>query len=145
MANGGRISGDFNRMAEWCLLFHKGKRTPMLNEVRDVRSYNWIAEATPQSQFLGLRKRMFPAQMPYAVPYAWLARTPGQIVLDPFVGSGTTPVVCKMLRRQWLGFDIGAETAELARYRIGMAQPPLLVQDAEQAEMWETDDEEVGL
>lgn len=56
----------------------------------------------------------------------------GDIVLDPFAGSGTTPAVCKLLGRHYLGFEIDPETAERARYRVACTQPPLFVQEAEQ-------------
>jgi len=50
---------------------------------------------------------------------------PGDIVLDPFVGSGTTPAEAKKLNRQYIGIDISAEYCELARRRIASAKVPL--------------------
>ena len=41
----------------------------------------------------------------------------GGVVLDPFVGTGTTTKVAKLLGRQWLGIDIEAEYAHMARRR----------------------------
>ena len=41
----------------------------------------------------------------------------GGVVLDPFVGTGTTTVVAKMLQRRWLGIDIHNEYAAIARGR----------------------------
>lgn len=40
------------------------------------------------------------------------------LVLDPFCGSGTTCVAAKILRRNYLGIELQAEYAELARHRI---------------------------
>jgi len=40
------------------------------------------------------------------------------IVLDPFVGSGTTCLSAKMLKRHYVGFDISHEYCNLARKRI---------------------------
>ena len=40
------------------------------------------------------------------------------IVLDPFIGSGTTAIVCKRLERNYLGFDINKEYCKIARERI---------------------------
>jgi site-specific DNA-methyltransferase (adenine-specific) len=34
---------------------------------------------------------------------------PGEIVLDPFVGSGTTLAVAKKLGRKWIGFELSGE------------------------------------
>jgi site-specific DNA-methyltransferase (adenine-specific) len=42
----------------------------------------------------------------------------GDIVLDPFVGSGTTSIAASQLGRQWIGFEINPEYVILARERI---------------------------
>jgi site-specific DNA-methyltransferase (adenine-specific) len=43
---------------------------------------------------------------------------PGDVVLDPFTGSGTTLAVAKKLERRWLGFELSAEYAKKATERI---------------------------
>jgi len=50
----------------------------------------------------------------------------GDIVLDPFVGSGTVAVAAKMLGRHFLGFEIVPEYCELARERVANVQTSLL-------------------
>lgn len=40
------------------------------------------------------------------------------IVLDPFMGSGTTLVAAKMLNRRYIGIDISKKAVELAEYRM---------------------------
>ena len=40
------------------------------------------------------------------------------VVLDPFIGSGTTAVACKMLNRRFIGFDISQNYIDIARKRI---------------------------
>ena len=40
------------------------------------------------------------------------------VVLDPFVGSGTTCKVARELKRNWIGIDVKEEYAEMARKRI---------------------------
>ena len=42
---------------------------------------------------------------------------PGGVVLDPFVGTGTTTAVAKKLGRQWLGIDKDARHTRMARRR----------------------------
>lgn len=42
----------------------------------------------------------------------------GDLVLDAFVGSGTTPMVCAMLNRRFIGFEIDAKNYEIATERI---------------------------
>jgi site-specific DNA-methyltransferase (adenine-specific) len=43
---------------------------------------------------------------------------PGDVVLDPFLGGGTTGVVCKALKRTFIGVEIDCDVAEQATKRI---------------------------
>ncbi len=43
---------------------------------------------------------------------------PGEIVLDPFMGSGTSAVVAKKLGRHYLGYEIEEEYCHIAEERI---------------------------
>lgn len=43
---------------------------------------------------------------------------PGDVILDPFFGSGTTGAVAKKLRREWIGIEQDAGYAKLAAERI---------------------------
>lgn len=56
---------------------------------------------------------------------------PGDIVLDPFCGGGSTLVAAKESGRRWLGFEIDPETAVAARERVAMAQVPAIIEDME--------------
>jgi len=60
---------------------------------------------------------------------------PGMVVVDLFSGNGTTPLVCRMLDRNWLAFEIIPEVAERARERVRNTQPPLFTLAPEQQEM----------
>jgi DNA modification methylase len=42
----------------------------------------------------------------------------GDLVLDPFMGSGTTGVSAKKLKRSWIGFDSIEEYVNFANQRI---------------------------
>ena len=42
---------------------------------------------------------------------------PGDVVLDPFLGSGTTGEVCERLSRRWVGVDLNAEYGDMAKRR----------------------------
>ena len=46
----------------------------------------------------------------------------GDIVVDPFLGSGTTAVVAEQLKRQWLGCDASADYCQWAIKRIEMVK-----------------------
>jgi DNA modification methylase len=47
---------------------------------------------------------------------------PGDLVCDPFAGSGTTAAVAKKLGRKWLTFELSAEYAARARERVDAAK-----------------------
>jgi DNA modification methylase len=65
---------------------------------------------------------------------------PGATILDPFTGGGTVPAVCKMLSRNYLAFEIDPETAEKARERVLLTQPPLFVPQPEQLSLMDLED-----
>jgi len=46
------------------------------------------------------------------------ATNEGDLVLDPFMGSGTTAVVCEKLKRNWIGFDLSKLYIDEAIERI---------------------------
>ena len=43
---------------------------------------------------------------------------PGDFIVDPFVGGGSTLAACKGISRRWLGTEINPHTAERARQRL---------------------------
>lgn len=47
-----------------------------------------------------------------------IASKEGDIVLDPFLGSGTTAVTAKLLKRNFIGFDININAIELTQLRL---------------------------
>jgi DNA modification methylase len=51
-------------------------------------------------------------------PMILASSRPGGLVLDPFMGSGTTGIVAKRLKRKFIGIDINPEYREMARKRI---------------------------
>jgi DNA modification methylase len=50
----------------------------------------------------------------------------GGTVLDPFMGSGTTGVACKKLKRDFIGIELSKEYCNIARKRLEETQKPLL-------------------
>ena len=60
-----------------------------------------------------------------------LTKTPtGGVVLDPFMGSGTTGVACVLEHRDFIGIELQAEYAEIARKRIADMSGPLFAEAA---------------
>lgn len=61
----------------------------------------------------------------------------GQLVLDPFMGSGSTAVACKRLQRNFIGFEIDQNLVQLAQHRLNqtealetlLIEQPLLMPD----------------
>jgi len=51
------------------------------------------------------------------------ASNEGDMVLDPFLGTGTTGVVCKKLGRSFIGYEKQAEYVEIATKRIAWGAP----------------------
>lgn len=50
-----------------------------------------------------------------------VSSNPGDLVLDPFTGSGTTLTVAKKLGRHWVGFELSKEYAQQSGERVGRA------------------------
>ena len=113
-----KISGEWNRLSEDILVFRKGKRTPMLNDVVGYNTFDWFVFPTPQSNFNGQNERVHVAQWPIELPELIIGRTPGVLVLDPFMGSGVGGVAAVRLGRKYIGIDISPDSFEIARKRI---------------------------
>ena len=66
-----------------------------------------------------------PTQKPEALLYrVMLACTqPGDIVLDPFFGTGTTGAVARRLKRRWIGVERETKYVKVARERIASTLP----------------------
>ena len=85
----------------------------MINPLRNKRDV-WIINTVP---FKGGHYAAYP---PKLVETCLLAGCPEDgIVLDPFMGSGTTGMVAKQLNRHYVGIELNPEYTELANARIG--------------------------
>jgi site-specific DNA-methyltransferase (adenine-specific) len=64
----------------------------------------------------------YPTQKPLALlnRIVQLATNPGDLVLDPFCGSGTTLVAAQRLGRAWIGIDANPQAVEVAGRRLGV-------------------------
>jgi site-specific DNA-methyltransferase (adenine-specific) len=54
-----------------------------------------------------------------------LVTPPGGLVLDPFLGSGTTALACEMEGFRWLGIEREAEYVAIAEARLNGTQKGL--------------------
>ena len=66
-----------------------------------------------------------PTQKPEALLYRILlaCTKPGDVVLDPFFGTGTTGAVARRLGRRWIGIEREAQYVRVARERIESTLP----------------------
>ncbi len=67
-----------------------------------------------------------PAPFPLALAQRCIDSTKAIIVLDPFIGSGTTAIAAERSQRKWIGIEISEAYCELARERIGNIDKMLL-------------------
>lgn len=61
-----------------------------------------------------------------------LTTNENQIILDPFMGSGTTGIAAKNLGRQFIGIEIDADYYDIAYQRIHQESQPRATQEEEQ-------------
>jgi modification methylase len=91
-----------------------------LNDGKQMRS-DWVLPICSGKERLRLDgEKAHSTQKPEALLYRVLQATshPGDIVLDPFFGTGTTGAVAKRLHRRWVGIELEERYVELARERI---------------------------
>ena len=62
---------------------------------------------------------------------------PGDVVFDPFMGSGTAAVVAKKLGRRYLGIEINEEYCLWAAKRLKMADENAEIQGYADGVFWE--------
>jgi len=64
------------------------------------------------------RDNPHPAPFPIDLAEKCIASTHAQIVLDPFIGSGTTAAAARNLGRDWIGIDISEEYCRMSTKRL---------------------------
>jgi len=69
--------------------------------------------------------KLHPTQKPEALLHRVIlsCTAPGEVVLDPFLGSGTTAAVAKRLGRRYIGIERDKTYAAAARARIASVEP----------------------
>jgi len=117
------------------------KFDPDVKEASRLSREEWL-DLTQQVWFMYpedvKRDKDHPAPFPEKLParlirlytFSAFGSFPGEIVLDPFVGTGTTCAVAKGMGRRWIGIDVVPRYVEFARDRVRSAdefQPLLLV------------------
>jgi modification methylase len=116
----------------WCARSKEARYTfnyaamKALNEDVQMRS-DWLIPLCggPERLRGGDGKKAHPTQKPEALLHRILLAStrPGEIVLDPFFGTGTTGAVAKRLGRRFIGIERDPAYVALARARIASVRP----------------------
>jgi modification methylase len=116
----------------WCAKDKDAKYTfnyaamKALNDELQMRS-DWLIPICSGGERLkdGDGRKAHPTQKPEALLHRVIlaATKPGDVVLDPFFGTGTTGVVAKRLGRRWIGIERDEAYVAAARTRIAKARP----------------------
>jgi len=96
-----------------------------LNDDKQMRS-DWVIPICSGSERIRVNgEKAHSTQKPEALLYRIIqsSSNPGDVVLDPFFGSGTTGAVAKKLHRHWIGIEKDARYVEIARARIDAIRP----------------------
>ena len=111
----------------WCTTSRKAKYTfnyqnlKELNEGKQMRS-DWHIPICAGKERLRERnnQRSHPTQKPEALLYRIIlaSSNKGDLILDPFLGSGTTAVMAKKMQRDYIGFEQDEEYINLANNRL---------------------------
>ena len=80
----------------------------------DVNNQNTCLTGYPTEKNVDMLKRIIET-----------SSNPGDLVLDCFVGSGTTLVAAEQLGRQWIGVDIGDEAINVIQKRFRHGTKPI--------------------
>lgn len=97
-----------------------------LNEDKQMRSDWMLPICTGHERLRVNGLKAHATQKPEALLYRVLmaSSSPGDVVLDPFFGTGTTGAVAQRLDRRWIGIERDSQYVALARQRIA-ALPPV--------------------
>lgn len=96
------LNGDLQMRSDWILPICNGKERLKVNGTK--------AHTTQK-----------PESLLYRVILS--SSNPGDVVLDPFFGTGTTGAVAKKLHRHWLGIEQDTRYVEIARQRLAAIKP----------------------
>ena len=116
---------------EYIIAFSKGQyKLPGNGDASDITKEEFMLYTRSVWSFGTESKKKIghPAPFPVELPLRLIKfyTYPGQTVLDPFGGSGTVGVACKILHRQYILIDNCKEYCDLAKQRIADAKKPLL-------------------
>lgn len=111
--------GNVTRREQDGTLTSKGKKTINSFGVRtNIWRYNNGRGFATKDEIAYLHPAIFPEQLAQDHILSW--SNEGDIVLDPFCGSGTVMKMARALNRRWVGVEVSEEYCQIARKRIGI-------------------------
>lgn len=110
----------YMKEAEWVCFFYK-RPAKRINNAGSKQIFEWD----------NIRDRLHPTQKPVELMLHYIENStnPGQIVLEPFMGSGTTGVAAIQSGRRFIGIERDPEYFAICQKRIGEVRGPGLVVD----------------
>lgn len=96
-----------------------------------VRLFRYMWNGMLQGNMKHREKRIHPTQKPLPL-IEWLLNKytkEGDLILDPFMGSGTTAVACHKLKRHYICFELDKEYFNLASERLEVQKAQLSIFD----------------
>lgn len=100
---------------EYCLLF-KEKGAKRFNDGYELKSKWYVSEINQKDKKLYEHPTIKPLEL--VKRHILHSTNENDIVLDCFLGSGTTAVACKETNRKYIGFEINKEYFEIAQNRL---------------------------
>ena len=102
----------------------KNAHTPGKTKGDKVRGNIWWYATGRVGDDRGLHPAMMPEQMAQDMIRTW--SNPGDVVLDPFAGSGTTLKMAKEHGRRWIGIEVNPAYVEICWKRVAQGVLPLV-------------------
>ena len=110
-----------------CPKADQGEKNKGLNKLPVVDTGSLSGRADGSQGAIPKSRNIHPTVKPLAL-MSWLVTLgcrEGDLVLDPYLGSGTTLVACRLLMRSGLGFEMQKEYEPLIKSRLGWIPMPL--------------------
>lgn len=135
-----RVRSKIGYFVNDIIIWHKNNPIPLKNRLTNAYEYIFVLSKHPIGEYQtkeythnvwqfpvssGVKghSAVFPLELPKRILETFSKE--GDLILDPFIGSGTTAIACKMLKRNYIGCEISKEYCKIAEERIKAISNPL--------------------
>jgi len=114
----GDLKAQYGQQYEIIFYANKGRRYIKGKRLSDVWFFNRVSG----------KKQKHQNEKPIELIAQILNKSSNEndLVLDPFLGSGTTALACERLNRRWIGIEINGEYCDIIKQRVATAKELLL-------------------